>query len=137
MKIFPDFLNNNDIYNKAVMYWKKTCEEILRSTGEYDCWGDWLNVGFSDGTPFYDGNPIYSLINKTTHRALKIIQVDDDIEFDIWEKKIESCNELNDVLVVYCMLSSENSTDIKKILRWWFDGYNVNEINRKLECNQE
>ena len=124
MDKFPNFLSSSAQYKKAELYWSNLCEEILSDLGQLSLWKDWLKVEFVDGTPFLDGNPIYSLSNRKNNLALRIIQVEFEQEgamFDSWVDDAEIDGEVYKELVVYCSVCTDNEDKIHEAVRSWFE----------------
>jgi hypothetical protein len=75
--LFPDFLSNDDSYDRCRAFWRALVDGIEKSLGQVEEWSRWFPAFYGDGlTPFddRDGNPIYHRLSKRLDRAFQIIQ---------------------------------------------------------------
>src|ERR1043166_1161962 len=73
--LFPNFIDDPSQYAAAVAFWSELCENCLAEQQKANWKGPWLNTSFVDGTPFQDGNPIYSLFSPKERKAIRINQL--------------------------------------------------------------
>ena len=65
--LFPHFLGDPVEYAKAEAYWRDLWEEVARFAGQQWEWRQpWLRTTYADGTPFRDGDPIFSAWSQST-----------------------------------------------------------------------
>lgn len=124
--LFKAFLSNLEEYKASEKFWRNLCESILiKQQGQKHGWKSWLNVHFSDGTPFLDGNPICSLISPDNRKGVCIIQdepITEKIYIGAWMDKFGSIDgEENFVeeLVIVCELSEESAQLASELIEAW------------------
>lgn len=118
--LLPDFLQNPNDYVEAETVW----QTLWISLPQQNAWRTpWLNTVFADGTPFMDGDPIFSAISNSGQRAVKIIQQAPDYGASHFEHWLETKPDMPDwpqqVLVISCVLSSEHLEQSKNLLAAW------------------
>lgn len=98
--LYKNFLSNLEEYKASEDYWRDLCEKIIvKYQGERHGWKVWLNTHFCDGTPFLDGNPIYSLISPDSRKGIAINQhepTENKIIFGAWMDKFGLIDETQD-----------------------------------------
>ncbi len=114
------FLSSHANYEAAVDFGKSLCLQTLRSTGEIALWKPCRSFSFADGTPFLDGNPIYSLRCDSLRRGLRIIQfapTHHDVQIDAWIE-VQDCEHGDsiDELVIACELSAESLAIARRLI---------------------
>ena len=57
--LFKNFLEDKQVYQNNVVYWKNILGNIIKDISENY---DWLEPQFINGESFFDGNPMVSLI---------------------------------------------------------------------------
>ncbi|MEA5602187.1 hypothetical protein [Nostoc sp. UHCC 0252] len=123
--LFKAFLSNIDDYRASENFWRNLCESILRKhQGEKHGWKIWLNVHFNDGTPFLDGNPIYSLISPDNKKSICINQDEankEKIYIVAWMNKFGPIDKENFIeeLVIVCELSEESAQLASELIEAW------------------
>ena len=61
--LYADFLNDPEEYTRAESFWKQRWEQLMEEVGQGGSWRTpWFNTTFVNGTPFRDGNPIFSAV---------------------------------------------------------------------------
>jgi len=61
--LFPHFLSDALEYREAEKLWRHRWLQVVQQAEQAGCWqAPWLNTTFADGTPFQDGNPMFSAI---------------------------------------------------------------------------
>jgi len=78
--LYKNFLSSLEEYKASEDYWR-------------------LNTHFCDGTPFLDGNPIYSLISPDSRKGIAINQhepTENKIIFGAWMDKFGLIDETQD-----------------------------------------
>jgi hypothetical protein len=122
--LFPHFLNDPAEYAKAEAYWRRLWDGIARFTGQqYEWRTPWLQTAYADGTPFRDGDPIFSACSPNRGLGVRVIQyapTSEETELDFWPDTVgdEWSGEIR-TLVISCALS-EQAADIARdlILSW-------------------
>src|SRR5438045_3918635 len=75
-------------YAKAESVWRERWDAVLRELGEQGNWQTpWMTTNSNDGTPFRDGNPIFSAVCPERHLGVRVIQLepaDDPNELSFW-----------------------------------------------------
>lgn len=123
--LFKNFLSNIDDYKAAENFWRSLCESILiKHQGQKHGWEIWLNVHFVDGTPFLDGNPIYSLISPDSKKGICINQDEpttEKISIAAWMDKFGPIDGENFIeeLVIVCELSEESVQLASELIEAW------------------
>lgn len=77
----------------------------------------WLKTRYDDGSPFYDGNPIFSAISHGRRRGVRIIQ--DEAEGLSWRNDVLQDNIVT--LTINCPLTESNVLQAFKLIKWWID----------------
>jgi hypothetical protein len=122
--MLTDFLNNPAEYAQAETIWRERWESLLKDLDEQEGWkAPWVNTSSNDGTPFRDGNPIFSAISPSRRLGVRVIQVepgDDPNELNAWtdvfgEGEPDAINEL----VVHCVLSEATLGKAAELIKKW------------------
>jgi hypothetical protein len=126
--LFPDFLNDPLEYRLAERAWQEEWRRIVRSSGQAGRWKvPWITTSFADGTPFMDGNPIFSAIRPDPRPdrrlGVRVIQLDPaeaPEEFTYWSDTFAE-GELEEVkeLVICCVLTREHLLDAADLISRW------------------
>src|SRR6266571_5066970 len=86
--LFPRFLADPAEYSRAEAYWRSLWEELTRLTGQVQEWRHpWLQTAYADGTPFRDGDPIFSAWSPSRKLGVRVIQNEPQQEalaLDFW-----------------------------------------------------
>jgi hypothetical protein len=82
--LYSNFLNDPEEYARAESFWKHHWERLLSEVGQKGTWqSPWFNTTFANGTPFRDGNPIFTAVCTSRRLGVQIIQLDpteDDLD---------------------------------------------------------
>jgi hypothetical protein len=125
--LFPTFLSNIEEYRASEHFWQDLCENILIKKEQKKQWKPWLNVHYVDGTPFLNGNPIYSLISPDGKKGICIIQEEPSrkkIRITAWMDRfgdIEEGDKFVEELVIACELSEESSKIANELIEIWVE----------------
>ena len=118
--LFKNFLEDKQVYQNNVVYWKNILGNIIKDISENY---DWLEPQFINGESFFDGNPMVSLICYSPKKAVRIIQEDpesDSIEIGAWVDDFYlSEDEPIKELVISLELSSESEKLAKNLIKKW------------------
>lgn len=114
----PNFLNDPSQYELSEIVWKLCWKVAIESTDRFAQWKTpWLKTCSDDGSPFRDGNPIFSAFSRDRQIGIRIIQ--DETEELSWRNDV-----LQDdikTLTINCSLSEQNVERAFKLIRWWID----------------
>jgi hypothetical protein len=126
--LFPRFLEDPAEYDQAEAYWRRLWDELARFAGQQREWRHpWLQTAYADGTPFRDGDPIFSAWCPSRKRGVRVIQnepQEQELELDFWSDIVgdEWSGEVQ-TLVISCALSKQ-AADLAQnlILSWMLHG---------------
>jgi hypothetical protein len=119
--LYKDFLRNSHEYEKCEKYWKKLAKELLGT--EFNNYKEWFKNAFVNGKKCLDGNPIFTLIHKDGHKALRIVQEEPISQKAFlygWVEKFDDNGNNIDVLALTTELSNQTEVLIQKIIYEWF-----------------
>lgn len=122
--IFADFLNDPAQYAQAEAIWRERWVAVLRDLGQQDQWQTpWINTTANDGTPFRDGNPIFSAVCSARQLGVRVIQVEpegDLNEFTSWiDTFAEGDPDAIKELVIHCVLSDASLREAETLIKRW------------------
>ena len=124
--LFSNFLADRQVYDGAVRYWKGLAEEILRGKPASNTWVEWLNVKFADGTPFSDGNPIFSMFSPCQQKGFSVQQMEPtntEVQVNAWMKRFGADESTDscyiEQMVIVCELSVEATEIIRSLIDAW------------------
>lgn len=115
--LYRDFLINRRVYNLNRGYWKR----MLSKIGE-EISIPFYNEHFSNGTPFYDGNPIISAYIPKLKKSIRIIQEDvetESVEIRAWTEDSEHEDDKIQELVISLELSRESAKIATTLIEGW------------------
>ena len=124
--MLADFLNDPAKYAQAEAIWRERWDTVLRELGQQDQWQTpWINTVGNDGTPFRDGNPIFSAVCSARHLGVRVIQVEpvgDSHEFTSWiDTFAEGDPDAIKELVIHCVLSDATLREAETLIKGWID----------------
>lgn len=128
------FLDDPTEYSQAEALWANEWAKLLDATQEQEDWiTPWVSTSFVDGTPYHDGNPIFSAICSVRRLAIRVIQHEpgeDPGELHFWtdifaEGQPEAVKEL----VISCVLSTETLDSSLKMMASWVEFEEVRLIS--------
>lgn len=129
--LFKNFLEDKQVYQNNVVYWKNILGNIIKDISENY---DWLEPQFINGESFFDGNPMVSFICHSPKKAVRIIQENpesDSIEIGAWVDIFYlSEDELIKELVISLELSSESEKLAKNLIKKWI----IEDLNDLQMC---
>ena len=124
--LFPNFLHDPAEYAQAERYWQDLFTRVTREAGVEGEWqSPWLVTRFADGTPFADGNPIFSAWSPVRRVGVRVIQYEgaaaelDGAEFESWLDTFDPEGENVRELVISCALSADAEREAIRLLRPW------------------
>src|SRR5438046_1969229 len=86
--LYPNFLEDSQEYERAEALWNERWTDLVRRVGQEKLWQNpWLNTKFANGTPFRDGNPIFSAVAPKRRLGVRIIQLEpsgNPKELNVW-----------------------------------------------------
>jgi hypothetical protein len=134
--LFPRFLDDPEEYAAAEAYWRRLWDEVAGLAGAAWEWKHpWLQTAYADGTPFRDGDPIFSAWAPSRNLGLRVIQnrphrQDPALEFwpdvvgDEWSGEVRT-------LVISCELSRQTAALARGMIFSWLR-YGKVSISRPL-----
>jgi len=142
--LFKNFLEDKQVYQNNVVYWKHILTKIIKNKSESY---DWIEPQFANSESFFDGNPMVSLICHSPKKAIRIIQEEPEsnsLEISAWVDNFylseeESIKEL----VISLELSFESTILVENLIKKWIledlkDSQMSNFIDEQINlANQE
>jgi hypothetical protein len=121
--LFPNFLKDPTEYRQAETLWRERWDELVRRVGQERSWvTPWLTTTFADGTPFADGNPVFSAIAPDRRLGVRVIQVEpsEERELSVWTDTFaEGGPEAVNELVIACALTPQTLVDCLALMERW------------------
>lgn len=124
--LFPDFLADPKRYCEAEEYWRNLWPKVVGSAGQASAWrSPWLTTCFADGTPFRDGNPIFSAVSDQRRLGVRIIQVEadpsDEPAVSWWIDSFGDPSESDAIreLVISCAPAVQTEGEVFRLLSGW------------------
>jgi hypothetical protein len=123
--LFRNFLHDAGEYAQAESYWADLWDAVARETGQAGEWKHpWLQTQFGDGTPFRDGNPIFSAVSIPRGLGVRVIQYEpesEEMELDCWVDTFGGDGEPGAVreLVISCALAEETAASARDLIYSW------------------
>ncbi|HKB60939.1 MAG TPA: hypothetical protein VKC56_12955 [Gallionellaceae bacterium] len=126
--LYEKFLEDRRVYLAARAFWFRQARRIFP---DREILPPYLSERFANGELFFDGNPIFNVINQRTNRAARIVQ-ESPIHFDkfysSWEQETELGLNSNGrpvkiaEKVIVLTLTSETLEKSTNELRIWLQG---------------
>ncbi|WP_460926201.1 hypothetical protein [Pseudomonas sp. MC6] len=112
--MFDDYLSNKDSYFQLEQdFYKFFYLEVQKNEVASEIFkAPFYNTFFSNGTPFMDGNPIFSVRNEVNGQILRIVLDEEVDELSSYQDKEAGCE-----LVIFGNLSLMD--EIKKMISAW------------------
>src|SRR5579862_1628726 len=128
--LFPNFLNDAQDYARVQTLWQERWLDLVRRVGQQELWTTpWLNTNFANGTPFQDGNPIFSALCSSRRQAIRVIQLepaDDAGELEFWTDTFAKGEpEEIEELVVSCVLTDVVLGEVEELMQQWITGQKI------------
>jgi len=117
---YNNFLSNKDIYQQNVSFWN----EKVRQWSDID-FVEYITTQYSNGTKFYDGNPIFSAFFKGKKKAVRIIQTEksiSDLQLIVWTDKITFQDIEVEELVFSIQLNEITLSDVEYLFNFYISG---------------
>ena len=118
--LFKNFLEDRQVYQNNVAYWKDILSKIVKDKTENYYW---IESQFDNGEGFYDGNPMVILICQSPEKAIRIIQEEPEnnsIEIGVWIDTFQlSDSEQLQELVISLELSKESQALAEELVNQW------------------
>ncbi len=121
---FPNFLHDSAEYAQAEEFWRGLWIEVTRLAGQEQEWQyPWLETAYADGTPFKDGDPIFSTFSPSRKLGIRVIQnqpqevgpqlaIWSDVIGDEWSGEVRT-------LVISCVLSQRAAALARNLMLDW------------------
>lgn len=123
--LFPRFLHDPSEYVQAEAFWRDLWEKLARFTGQRQDWQyPWLRTAYANGTPFQDGDPIFSAWSPSRKLGVRVIQNEpqlQELDLDFWYDRVGdewSGGEVN-TLVISCALSGRAAALAQDLILSW------------------
>jgi hypothetical protein len=121
--LYPGFLRNEQEYTEAERFWQSLWDRVMRLSGKATEWNSpWLQTAFRDGTPFRDGDPIFSAICQSRRLGVRIVQNEPgeeggycDFNVTEWDPDCQGIS----VLVISCVLTDQTESRASDLLYSW------------------
>jgi len=123
--LYEQFLEDRSVYHAARAFWFRQVKYILPDQYLFP---SYLSERFSNGKLFYDGNPIFNMVNPRTGKAIRIVQ-ESPRDFDVFYTsfiseslhQIEINGRLQSILekVIVLTLTRESLEKSKSEVREW------------------
>jgi hypothetical protein len=123
--LFPGFLEDPAEYAAAEAYWEQLWEQALALTGQWEEWeSPWLQTKYANGTPFRDGDPIFSARCLSRRLGLRVIQNDprgqtQQLGWWVDSLAVEWPGGEIKTLVIACSLSIQSAKIALKMMESW------------------
>ena len=123
-ELYPNFLTDAVAYAKSEQLWSDKWGELVRRRGQEQSWTTpWMNTRFSNGTPFGDGNPIFSAVCHSRARGIRVIQLprsEGQSEFSFWVDVFAPGGpEETKELVIVCVLTNDTLAQAMDLFAQW------------------
>jgi len=119
--LFETFLDDNQIYKLNMTYWQESIQNICYYPSQK--LKPYLNPNFANGTPCFDGNPIFNAIFEQPNKAVRIIQEEPEsekVEITAWlEESINIKDQKIPELVIALELSKESKPIADYFIKAW------------------
>jgi hypothetical protein len=124
--LYQNFLNDPQEYEQAQAHWKQGWQDLVRKLRLEKSWtSPWLNTTFADGTPFRDGNPIFTAVCTSRHLGIRVIQLEplaNSPELEFWTDTFaEGGPQAIRELVISCALSQETFRAALDLMSEWIE----------------
>jgi hypothetical protein len=123
MHLFRNFLDDPNEYFEAEKVWRVKWEDLAKRLMQSESWiTPWVETKFADGTPQRDGNPIFSAIDRSGHRAIRIVQMQKSAgpELSFWIDNFAlGQSEAVQELVIACVLGDETLLQAIDLMTQW------------------
>jgi hypothetical protein len=121
--LFPRFLDDTREYARAEAYWHRLWDEIVPLAWAWEWKQPWLKTSYADGTPFCDGDPIFSAWSPSSKLAVRVIQnrpQGQNPALDFWTDTVgdEWTGEVI-ALVISCTLSRQTADLARRLIFSW------------------
>ena len=134
--LFPDFLKEKIVYQTCRLFWQVKIEDFLEKNRIANA-KPYLNTTFSNGSDFYNGNPIVNYYIENLGKAIRIIQEEpnsNDIELSAWIDDFETETLKAKELVVSIQLTpdSENLA-FDFMYKWIVNDYSSEKMEKYID----
>jgi hypothetical protein len=120
--LWPNFLHEPKEYFAVESHWENLWKTQIDPHGSHRDWTRWVNTNFADGTPFMDGNPVFSRISLRDRRSVRVIQNEPNAQslaLSFWLERGSRANSTVGELVISCELSNETSQYAAALMLAW------------------
>lgn len=122
--LLPNFLKNSTEYESTESLWRAKWQELIKWIGQEQLWtSPWINTKFANGTPFRDGNPIFSAVCFSRSLGIRVIQHESSEnarELVFWiDTFAEGEKKTVKELVISCALTQQTLNDAQDLMYQW------------------
>lgn len=118
--LYPDFLKNYTTYQEVERFWDNLFSRIVEQNGW--SWHSWMKPAFGNGTPFFDGNPIFNAYVPELNRGVRVLQIEpeESDEFSYYLDVVErEDGSTFPELVISIVLTEETKVQAENAIRKW------------------
>src|SRR5580658_564648 len=137
MYLFRNFLEDTKAYAEAEKLWCRSLTKIVKLLGQQKQWKiPWIRPRFGNRTPYQDGNPMFTALDRFRRLAINITQMpaaaEGEPDLIYWTKKLaEGDPEEADALVIACVPSYETLAQATDLMtKWAANGSLANSVRR-------
>lgn len=126
-ELFKNFINDNEVFEKATSYWVETVNEIAK---EHCTEEELLQKNIFDR----DANPILYKHYKSINKSIRIIQEEfeeDSEHLGAWVQKHEE-DENHSELVISIELTTDSQPVVETLIKAWFEEHS-NDFDETLD----
>src|SRR5204863_9473442 len=122
--LFPRFLQDQEQYARAELYWRRQWDQLVRYTRQEREWvTPWLQTCYADGTPMRDGDPIFSARSLSRRLAVRVVQnepLGGGMELEYWTDTVgDQWTEEFRTLIISCALSHRAASFANDLILDW------------------
>lgn len=124
--LYPGFLESYRTYQELELFWESLFSRIAEQNRW--SWRSWMKPTFANGTPFFDGNPIFNAYVPELNRGVRILQVEPEEsgEFSYYPDVVEmEDGHTFQELVISLILTEETQAQAEAAIANWLKGSNV------------
>jgi hypothetical protein len=143
MYLLRNFLKQPKQYAEAEKLWRDTWSSLIMRIGQEKRWRvPWFEPRFVNGTPFLDGNPIFTAVDRSRRLAVRIIQspptADGEPDLISWTDKFAKGDpEELDELVISCVLSDETLAKATDLMTKWARNGSLDDLARPAKAHRK
>ena len=143
MYLLRNFLNDPKQYAEAEKLWCDTWWRLAKRIGQDKQWKvPWFEPRFGDGTPFLDGNPIFTAVDRSRRLAVRVIQsppiTDGEPDLCSWTDTFGKGDpEELEELVIACVLSDDTLAQATDLMTKWAKNGSLEDSVRPAKAHRK